>query len=132
MKKLFANKSALLLGLIMIAISLILSILLGALFASLGHSEKPWLERMYISTEFMFWLFGAAGVAAGVLVIVLPAVGEHFFGFGCALYYGTIVVSMFLNDFIITSETNLLIISFILVALVCYIYWLKFLKPSDT
>lgn len=118
-------KSALFLVLISI---LTVSIIGATIVAINGEFTKSAFLNI---SKLLFWLFGAPFISAVILLLVTKLEAAHCISFGSALYYGTIFVSIFLNDFIITDEINLFIISFVLVALVCYIYWLKAIKNKE-
>lgn len=120
-------------GLIMILLSLVASIVLGALFSLFRLGQDSYFHLLVTTSKVMFLLFGA-GIAAGGLLLIGKIVPENLcIGFGCALYYGTIILSSFLSKNILTRyETQeLFLISFVIVSLSCYIHWLKNYKPSN-
>ena len=118
-------------GLILIAIALAISVILGAIFALISSKERPFAENIWSLIEIMFWYFGAGCVLSGILVCVTKIDENHCFGLGLALYYGTIILAGILENIIHGPIQNILAVSFIIVALLCYIYWLKNLKPQD-
>ena len=124
-------KKNVIVGLIMIATSIGYSFVLGCIFSLIGLGESSFVESLPLMSKTMFWMFGAGLAAGGVLSIVIPAISDHCVGFGCALYYGTVFISGFLDKFIIADQSDRLLIAFVFVSLLCYIYWLKNLKPSE-
>lgn len=116
---------------LLIGISLAVSVLLGALFALIGLNEDTtYLENFAIMTGAMFWFVGAGVAAGGILLLANIVSIDLCIGFGCALYYGTILLSGFLSNFIYSAESDRYIISFVIVSLVCYIVWLRKFKPE--
>lgn len=115
----------------MIAISLGVTYVLALAFAVMNDSDNLFTERLIESFKLIFWLFGASGVLVGILAITIPAIKDHAFGFGMFLYYGTMILSGFLENVIIADDIVLLIISFVIIALISYVYWINNLKPSE-
>ena len=113
------------LALFTIGVSMLCSVVLGAIFALLFN------ESFIDFFTVMFWFVGAGGTAGGLLMIINILPENLCIGFGCALYYGTILLSAFLSKFIYGAEVNRYVISFVIVSLICYIVWLKEFKPKD-
>lgn len=113
----------------LIGISLAVCAVLGGIFAFMGMGDKTYLDAFTISFTYMFGLCGAGMVVGGILALmnILPV--TLCVGFGCALYYGTVILAATLLKSIPGSDRY--IISFTIVALVCYIVWLKNFKPTD-
>ena len=117
-------------GLASIALSLVVSVLMGALFALIAFDGSEYLKHFTNASIFMFFFLGG-GFAAGGVLLILNILPENLcIGFGCALYYGTILLSGFLSDFIYGPDSNRCCISFVIVSLVCYIVWLRKFKPD--
>ena len=115
---------------LLIGIAILISLLLGAFFALIGMGEKSFTDAFVVCFNYVFWGF-CAGLVAGAILLLLGILPENFcIGFGCALYYGTILLSGFLSNFIYGEEINRLFISFVIVALVCYIAWLTQFKDN--
>lgn len=120
-------------GLLLIAISLAVSVVLGAIFAliPLATDGGSYLKGFILMSKTMFFMF-AAGIAVGGILLIANIVPENFcVGFGCALYYGTIFLAALLSDYITGATANRYIISFVVVSLICYIVWLKKFKPVE-
>lgn len=118
---------------LLIGVSLVVPAILGALFALIGLDEDTtYLKNFAVMAEAMFWFIGAGMAVGGILLLANIVPINLCIGFGCALYYGTILLSEFLSDFICGAESNRYIISFVIVSLVCYIVWLKEFKPKDS
>lgn len=107
---------------------------LGLVFGSIVHCILP--QERYIQSVWMWVLifFFFAGFPLVIHAVLLFVTGEANFpiGFSIGLYFGTIFLAEFLREFIITEESNLYIISFVIVALICYIIWCThFRKKKD-
>lgn len=114
-------------ALLMIGSSLLVSALFGGLIALIASID------FFAAFEGLFWFLGAPIAAGGIMCLLGIVPVNYCIGFSCALYYGTILLARFLSGFIYTSDANRYFISSIIVALVCYIVWLKKFKPtSDT
>lgn len=118
-------------GLLMVIISLLISTILGFVFAVIGYSENSILEDILFMTRAMLLYFGLAGMLGGFLMMATSLQDNLCFGFGFAMYYGTVALAHFLNDIVDASEKTRLLIAFVIVSLVCYIIWLKQFKPDD-
>lgn len=111
----------------------IISAILGALFALIGlDKDTTYLKSFMTMAMAMFLIFGAGAVVGGILLLVNIAPMNACIGFGCALYYGTILLYGFLSKFIYGSEINRFCISLIIVSLICYIEWIKKFKKSSS
>lgn len=111
----------------------IFSAILGALFALIGLDEDTtYLKNFMAMAKAMFFIFGAGAVAGGILLLLNIAPMTACVGFGCALYYGTILLNGFLSKFIYGAEINIYSISFVIVSLICYIEWIKNFKKSPS
>ena len=118
---------------LLIGVSLVVPAILGALFALIGLDEDTtYLKNFAVMAEAMFWFVGAGMAVGGILLLANIVPINLCIGFGCALYYGTFLLSALLSNFIYGAESNRYIISFVIVSLVCYIVWLKKFKPKDS
>ena len=113
-------------GMLAVLISVAASVFLGLIFLLIGaEKELPFIYRLIDLSSYMFWFFGA-GIAIGGALIAFTNLSPDFgFGFGIAYYYGTLVLSGILSDYLIGDENIIRIISFVFVALVCHIFLLK-------
>ena len=130
--KRFFKKDNVLLGMILFAISLACTCLLALPLSLVKFNEASFVERFANAFEMIFWIAGAGSAVGGILAIIIPKIANHAFGFGNAIYYGTVLISGFLDDFITADQSERLIIAFVIIALLCYIYWLKEIKPKDS
>lgn len=113
---------ALMIGSVVIAI--ILGLLCGGFISLLNNDNIFFLTFYKASVICYFWFFAGITVA-GILVLITILPPDLAIGFGAGLYYGTIFLSSILRDYIHTSDINLYFISGVIVALICYIIWLK-------
>lgn len=119
-------------GSILIAISIVVPAIFGALFAFIGlDANTTYLRNFVVVSKTVFWLVGAGFVSSAILLIANILPNQFCIGFGCALYYGTILLSAFLSNFIYGADINRYFISFTIVALVCYIVWIRKFKPNN-
>ena len=124
------TKNRFITGAVMLLCSIGITLFLTILFSFFKLESLNYVERFIQLFKMMFWFFGAGVAVAGILAFTIPSVATHCAGFGMALYYGTVLLSGFLDRFITADLNERLIISFVIVALCCYIYWLKKLKPK--
>lgn len=104
-----------------IIIGLLIPIILGAIFGLIMGGY------FWASIQSMFWYCGAPSVVAGLLLILTPISEDLAVGFGCGLYYGTVLASKVLPPVLrVLLNSNPLFIGFLLSALVCYIVYCKF------
>ena len=105
--------------------------LLGVMYAGIkAVSGGDFLCDLWQGTKAMYFVFGAGIHAGGVLRLIFRIDEVCALGFGAALYYGTMLLSAFLTDYIIGADINRYIVSFVIVALACYIVWLKKFKTK--
>lgn len=109
----------------MVGGSLLVSALFGGLIALIAGID------FLAAFEGSFWFLGAPIAAGGIMCLFGIVPVNYCIGFSCALYYGTILLARIFSGFIYGSDANRYFISFIIVALVCYIVWLKKFKPTS-
>lgn len=112
-------------GLLLIVISVICVSILGVIFAAITGSD------IFKMIKVLFLYFGAPCCLSGILICTTKIIEGHCFGFGMVIYYGTAILSGILDHFIDATGSTLLSISFVIVVLCCYLYWIKNLKPND-
>ena len=106
--------------------------LLGGIYAGVrAVSGGSFLNDLWQGMKVMYFVFCAGIHVGGILRLVFKIDEVCALGFGAALYYGTILLAAFLSDYITGAAVNRYIISFIIVSLICYIVWLKKLKPEE-
>lgn len=116
-------------GILYIAISVIFSIVLGALFA-LFPGKRNYLD------SFLFWskvfcFFGGGCIAAGLLCFLTNVNEDYVFGFGNGLYYGTLFTTKFLFWLLDSEKSEIIFIAFVITALISYIIWFKNYKDRE-
>lgn len=79
----------------------------------------------------MFFWFGAPLSVAGLLVLLINLDESLSFGYGCALYYGSVFLAGLLQKWFHIAHHVGLIIAFVIVALSCYVFWLKHHKKKE-
>ena len=112
-------------GLLLIVISVICVSILGVIFAVITGSDIIKMIKV------LFLYFGAPCCLGGVLICTTKMKEGHCFGIGMAIYYGTAILSEILDHFIDATDSTLLFISFAIVALCCYVYWIKNIKSNN-
>lgn len=83
----------------------------------------------WYAAQNMFFLFTAFPIASALLLILTPIDEDLSFGFGAALYYGTLAIAaatLKLGWYI--PDWDRLLLSFAITALICYIVWLEKFK----
>lgn len=88
-------------------------LILGLLFSTVT-------KRFWVTTKWFFFMLGAP-CFAGAFIALSFKVSYYY---GVALYYGTAVIATMLRSFIPRIEDDFFI-SFIIMALICYCYFLK-------
>lgn len=124
------TKEAILSFIIPVPACALLGLLLGAC-ASMGNDQKTFWQNVATGTLGAYFCFGGAalGVHGLLLLLTKPSVDIPI-GISSGLYYGTFAVAEFLGEFITTSDPNRYSIAFVIVALICYIIWLKHFKKN--
>lgn len=110
-----------------LALTIVLSLLLGLIHLI---TDKEFIEVLPRIISLVYLWIGAAPAAAGVLLLVTSVPEDLAFGFGCGLYYGTGIAASWIRDWLNVSESSACVIAFIIVALICYIIWLKEFKQE--
>ena len=123
-------------GVFVIWLAIVVCVALGALFGLVAFmtSEKPFLECFVFNVEVML-MFSAGGIVGGLLLITTRIPDDLTFGYGCALFYGTVFGGYALSEIIAEGyEEWAYIIAFAVDVLICYIIWLNEFKgryPED-
>lgn len=123
-------------GVFVIGLAIVVCVALGALFGLVAFmtSEKPFLECFVFNVEVML-MFSAGGIVGGLLLITTRIPDDLTFGYGCALFYGTVFGGYALSEIIAEGyEEWAYIIAFAVDVLICYIIWLNEFKgryPED-
>lgn len=126
------KKAALKSGILAILFSVCCAAVLGALFALLFHKDQDFGDSFIRSSKMMYIMFCAGMSVGGLLMVTRALPVDLCIGFGCAIYYGTFLLSAFLSNFIFCPTVNRLIIAFVIVALISYIIWLTQFKHKYT
>ena len=106
------------LALWMCIVACLLSLFLGVMFYVIVQSD--FLDLVIA----MFLMWCAPAVVAALLLILTPISEDLSFGFGCGLYYGTLMAYSIISKFT-WSPSFAWIGGFIFAALVCYIVYNK-------
>lgn len=117
-------------GVVAIGVTLVVCVALGALFGLVAFmtSEKPFLECFVFNVEVML-MFSAGGIVGGLLLITTRIPDDLIFGYGCALFYGTVFGGYALSEIIAEGyEEWAYIIAFAVDVLICYIVWINEFK----
>lgn len=120
------HKDRIFFAILKIVVSVVLSAILGVIFAAAlgGLSTKNFF---YFSLT-MFFCAGAPLVIAGLMEIFTRLDEKFTFGLGCGLYYGTIAGAEVVDFFSSMEKTGKFVIGAVIAILVCYIVWLKSFK----
>lgn len=111
-----------------IVYAIFFGLFLGSIF-SLINTHDSYFYNVYTMALSGYFYFGGASLAVwGFLNLITTSSTYVPIGFGPGLYYGTIFLAAFLRDYITTSDSNLYLLSFTIVSLICYIVWLKHFK----
>lgn len=113
-------------ALFLISTSIMISVILGGIFYLLFKNSIN--RNFFLWVEVFFLLFTAPAALAGVLRIItnIDPDGNWLFGIACGLYYGTIFVAKILDGIGWNSEMSVrYFIAFVIVALICYIFYIK-------
>lgn len=116
-------------GILYIAISVIFSIVLGALFALLPGKRNYWDSFLSWSKDFYFLAGGCT--AAGLLCFLTNIKEDYVFEFGNGLYFGTVFTSKFLSWLLDSEKSEIIFVAFVITALISYIIWLKNYKDRE-
>ena len=114
MRKLFNSISPEIFGaLLLLVVGISITLIMGLLFSL--FTGKPW------DTILFFFFFLGAPCFVGAFVALSFKVS---YCYGISLYYGTIVIASMLKSFI-PNRSNDYFISFIIMSLICYCFFLK-------
>lgn len=126
-KPLTRNQTAML----TIMISAAVSFFLGFVFALIPVGEDTtFSSKLLDCAEMMYICFGAGTSISGILMFITSIEEDYCFYIGNVYYYGTALLTAFLSKFVYGKTINLVIISFVIVVMACYIFLLK-KKISD-
>lgn len=96
----------------------------GLLFTAIPVSNRTFVQNWWLGAKVMYWLVGAPCHAGFALRVLLRIDVDYAYGFGIALYYGTLFLGRFVGNLMVENEWSY-VTAFVIVALVCYIFWLK-------
>lgn len=116
-----------------LVISAVTTVILGflfGLFLFLIDTNGDFLNSIRNGFSICFFMLSATFAVAGLLTLITKIPWVLSMGFGAGLYYGTVFVAGILRDCLNTSDINLYFISGLIVALICYIVWLKYFKDQ--
>ena len=114
--------------------AIVVCVVFGIVFGTILHFVMPqdrYVESVLMWSKIFFFFVGFPIVIHAALCLI---VGQDDFpvGFAAGLYFGTIFLANFLRKFIVTLESNLYIISFVIVGLICFATWCsKFKNKKD-
>lgn len=78
----------------------------------------------------MFLFFSAPAVVAAFLLIFTKVPDDLTYGYGCALYYGTVVLAELFRELGMYPGWPPYAVALLVVSLVCYIVWLKMFREE--
>lgn len=78
----------------------------------------------------MFLFFSAPVVAAAFLLLFTKVPDDLTYGYGCALYYGTMVLAELFRELGMYPGWPPYAAALLVVSLVCYIVWLKMFREE--
>lgn len=107
-----------------IGISLVVNVCFSALLSFVVMSPtRTYLQAFCSLFPACFVFFGGSSVISALLLLLTNMKDNQTFSYGAGFYYGTILATNFLNDFMEMDAA--LIISSVIAGLICYIFWLK-------
>ena len=106
-------------------VSVVISLFVGLCF----FAVSPDTSVFELSLACFIW-FGAFIAIGGLLIILTNMKPEYCWGYGAALYYGTIFVASLCSKWWKIGEAYKYTIGFIFAFLLCYISWLKYFKEK--
>jgi hypothetical protein len=120
------RKFRIILGLGMIASSIVISAMMGAIFAWIGVSEDgTFWEDFKSCMPFIYCLLGAGWAIGGILTIATNIDDGLAVGFGFGLFFGTAIPGVLISTCVECKHWIIYALTFTISALVCYIVWLK-------
>lgn len=86
------------------------------------------IKKVYVFS-YIFWLCFASPWVSALLLLLTDIPEDLTFGFGAALYYGTLVVAHFTEKAgWVMKDLDRYFVGFIISALICYIVYLRRFK----
>lgn len=108
-------------ALYMALFSVVFSLFFGGI---LTFANGDFFKSVVISFLFFF----AFPLVGALLILCTKMKDDYCFGYGAALYYGTVVVSNIFKKLYQINSFDCYVIGFIFTVLICYITWLKYFK----
>ena len=105
--------------------SVLLSLFIGLIFFLIA-SKLPFIDNA-LTVFFVLFAFMAV---AGILVLLTKMKPNYCLGYGAALYYGSILISIVCNKWWGIGGSDRYLIGLIFMILICYISWLKYFKEK--
>ena len=121
------NKSRMKLALISVLISLSVSVVIGIVF-SIFISRGNFLGTVLKVSTYIYFLFCCGGTVSAILLLITKLPDDLTFGYGNAIYYGTVLLTYFLIEKGDCKSVIAFLVSLVIVCLVCYIVWEKKFK----
>lgn len=114
-------------AILMVAIAVTVNAVLACIMALISSSpDKAFVEVFRNAFMLCFALFGGSFVAAAVLILATRMAEDHALMYGAGFYYGAFLFAYILIDCFYMEDSQLaLLLSSIISALCCYIFWLK-------
>lgn len=109
-------------ALVMLAVGVLLALLLSVPFYLIGPDARFRNVFLYI-----YFLFGAPTVPCAFITIRFPQCEAFSYGLACGFYYGGAFIAGLLKPFV-TDRLILLLVSFLIAGLACWIYALGELR----
>ena len=89
------------------------------------------LKNFWTATGLVFWGFSATAVVYAVILLLELIPEDIAYGFGCAIYYGTLGVWLVLQKFGINGpDSSMIACSGLITCLICYIVYNKKYKDK--
>lgn len=109
------------LAVMMMLVSLAMSFVLGIFFGLIAGNIRD-------AIIFIFLAFGAPGCVSALLLLITSIPDNLSWGFGLALYYGTLLLGNGICEYVGYEDSLHFFIAFVIVAMACYIAWLTYFK----
>lgn len=91
----------------------------------------PKMDDFLFVAKYFFFMFSAFPCVSGLLLILTNIPEDLSFGFGAALYYGSLTIAAITQKIGWgMGDTDRIILGFIISALVCYIVYLEHFKSK--
>ena len=106
--------------------SFAVALLIGLVLAFIVYDPGEDFAAALIKSAKLFymWFLGSFPIAA--LLIIFTKIDEALaVMYGAGLYYGTILCSVLVSDYVSASDTTCGVIGFVITALICRILYLK-------